>query len=112
MDIIAEAGTDTMRLRLQGECTIYSAGALRSTLLGRLQEHAGLEIDLSAVTEFDTAGLQVLMAAKNFARLGGQSLRLSGHSPAVLSLITLYDLAEWLGDPLMGADGVAPAGRG
>jgi ABC-type transporter Mla MlaB component len=47
------------------------------------------------VTEFDTAGLQVLMAAKNFARLGGHSLRLSGHSPAVLALIELYDLADW-----------------
>jgi anti-anti-sigma regulatory factor len=61
------------------------------------------------VTEFDTAGLQVLMAAKN-ARLGGHSLRLSGHSPAVLALIELYDLADWLGDPLAGAPAQAAAG--
>lgn len=110
MDIIAEAGAGTTRLRLQGDCTIYSAGELRSNLLGHLREQAGLEIDLSAVTEFDTAGLQVLMAAKNFARLGGQLLRLSGHSPAVLSLIALYDLADWLGDPLPGTE-IETAGR-
>jgi anti-anti-sigma factor len=102
MDIIAEVGTDT--LRLQGDCNIYSAGELRSGLLERLREQAALELDLSAVTEFDTAGLQVLMAAKNFAHQSGKSLRLNGHSPAVLSLIALYDLADWLGDPLVGTD--------
>jgi anti-anti-sigma factor len=107
MDILTEAGADTLRLRLQGDCNIYSVGELRNTLLERLREQAALELDLSAVTEFDTAWLQVLMAAKNFARLGAQSLRLSGHSPAVLSLIALYDLADWLGDPLVGTDGEA-----
>ncbi len=93
------------RLRLAGECTVYAAGELKAALLQALQGQPDLEVDLSGITEFDSAALQVLMAAKSFARAGGQHLQFANHSPPVLELIELYDLASWMGDPLIVASG-------
>lgn len=101
MEIIREQSEGRNRLCLMGECNIYSAGELRPVLLEALNEPRDLELDLSAVTEIDTAGLQVLMAAKNMARSAGQDVRLLSHSQPVLELIEIYDLAVWLGDPLI-----------
>ena len=103
MELTQEAlGDGHSRLRLQGDCNIYSAGELKAALLHALAEpRATLELDLAGVTEIDTAGLQVLMAAKNFARAAGQQLQFAGHSAPVLELIEIYDLASWLGDPLI-----------
>jgi len=89
------------RLRLQGECNIYSAGDLRAALLAAMQVSPELELDLSGVTEVDTAGLQVLMAAKASARTAGRPFAFVNHSGPVLELIEIYDLASWLGDPLI-----------
>lgn len=102
MDIIDEPlSADRRRLRLQGDCNIYGALALRDALLQALREQQALELDLSGVVEIDTAGLQVLMAAKRFARAAGRELPFSNHSAPVLDLIEIYDLASWLGDPLI-----------
>jgi len=103
MELTREAiGGGHTRLRLQGDCNIYSAGELKAALLRALREpQPALELDLAGVTEIDTAGLQVLMAAKNFARAGGQQLQFASHSAPVLELIEIYDLASWLGDPLI-----------
>lgn len=101
MDIVREQAEGRQRLLLQGDCNIYSAGELKSTLLTALREQPALELDLSGITEIDSAGIQVLMAAKNFARAGGQQLQLANHSAPVLELIEIYDLASWLGDPLI-----------
>lgn len=101
MEIIHEPAEGGPRMRLLGDCNIYHAGALKSALLDALHAQATLELDLAAVTEIDSAGLQVLMAAKNLARAGEQTLRLLNHSTPVLELIEIYDLAAWLGDPLV-----------
>ncbi|HYR26042.1 MAG TPA: STAS domain-containing protein [Aquabacterium sp.] len=95
----AEAGG--IRLCVQGDCNIYGAGELKAALLSHLQARPDLEIDLASVTEIDTAGIQVLMAAKQYSRTRGQELRLVQHSAPVLELIEIYDLAVWLGDPLI-----------
>lgn len=110
MELTQEAtGGNHTRLRLQGDCNIYNAGELKAALLKALREpQAALELDLAGVTEIDTAGLQVLMAAKNFARAGGQQLQFASHSAPVLELIEIYDLASWLGDPLI-VPAAAPA---
>lgn len=101
MEIIREPSGDKYCLHLRGDCNIYHAEALRAALLETLRTPVSFDVDLSNVTEIDTAGLQVLMAAKNHARAHGVELRLLGHSPPVLELIEIYDLAAWLGDPLV-----------
>ena len=89
---------------IEGELTIYRAAELRASLLTALAGLTGvddLELNLAAVTEMDSAGVQLLMAAKQSARAAGRELRLVGHSPAVLEVFETLDLAAHFGDPLL-----------
>jgi len=93
--------TDVHTLRIEGELTIYRAAELKQTLLDAVAAQPVVEVDLSAVGEFDTAGLQLLMLAKRSAKAAERELRLVGHSPAVLDVLQLFDLAAFFGDPLV-----------
>ncbi|RJF98911.1 STAS domain-containing protein [Noviherbaspirillum saxi] len=88
-------------LRMEGEMTIYRAAELRETLLASLDGVARLDIDLSSVTELDTAGVQLLIAAKKTAQARQQELHLVAHSAAVLEAFETLDLAACFGDPLV-----------
>lgn len=88
-------------LRIQGEMNIYRAAELKQELLAPLAPGATVEIDLSGVTDLDTAGLQLLMLAKKTANATGAELRLVAHSPVVVDVLELLDLAAWFGDPLV-----------
>lgn len=89
-------------LRLGGELTIYHAGELRQALLGDAAAMTGVHtLDLSAVEEFDTAGLQVLLMARRAADAAGGRLQLRAHSEAVREVIDRYGLAAHFGDPVL-----------
>ena len=85
-------------LRIEGEFTIFRAAELRPVLL---EAPAPTEIDLSGVTEIDTAGVQLLMLAKKEALAAQRELRLVGHSPAVLEVFELLNVAAYFSDPLV-----------
>lgn len=91
----------TTPLRIEGEMTIYRAAELKQALMESLQQGGTLELDLSDVTEIDSAGLQLLMLAKTTAHANGGELKFASRSPAVLELIELLNLAAWFGDPLV-----------
>jgi anti-sigma B factor antagonist len=96
--------TDSALLRITGELTIYRAAELKQVLLAELTELADpapLEVDLSGVTNIDTAGVQLLMLAKKTAQAGQRELRLVAHSPAVIEVFELLNLAAYFGDPLV-----------
>jgi anti-sigma B factor antagonist len=97
---------ERVRFRPEGELSIYTAADSKVALLNALAGAQDLEIDLASVTEIDTAGVQLLILLKREANRQGKRLVLSGHSPAVMELTELYNLAGWFGDPL-----VIPAGR-
>ena len=90
--------TATGLLRLIGECTIFRATEIQGLLRA---DPALQEIDLSGVTEMDSAGLQLLMGAKLAATRQHRTLRLSGHSPAVLDVFELLNVAAYFNDPLV-----------
>jgi anti-anti-sigma factor len=92
------SGQAAAPLRIAGECTIFRAAELRELLLA---EPPAQEIDLSGVTEMDSAGLQLLMAAKLAATRAGRTLRLCAHSPAVLEVFELLNVAGTFNDPLV-----------
>lgn len=85
-------------LHIEGELTIFRAGELMHALLA---EPPATEIDLSGVTEIDTAGLQLLMLAKKKALAERRELRLVAHSAAVTEVFELLNLAAYFGDPLV-----------
>lgn len=92
---------DVTRIALDGEITIYRAADLKTTVLDALRKTRVLEIDLSGVTELDTAGLQVLMLAKQTAAADRRELRLLQHSPAVVEIFEMLDLVAFFGDAVL-----------
>jgi len=89
------------RIAMRGAMTIYEALDQKRTLLGALAESAELEIDLSGVSEMDTAGIQLLLLAKREAAKLDKRLRLTAHSAASLEAIDLYNLGGYFGDPVV-----------
>jgi anti-sigma B factor antagonist len=98
-DATGDAGVT--RIAIDGELTIYRAADLKVTVLEALRKAPVLEIDLSGVTELDTAGLQVLMLAKNTAAADKRELRLLNHSPAVVEIVEMLNLGAFFGDALL-----------
>ncbi|MEH3086346.1 MAG: STAS domain-containing protein [Xylophilus ampelinus] len=99
-------------MALDGELTIYRAAEVRQALLAALSDSPdGLEVDLAAVTEIDSAGVQLLMAAKRSSQEVGQAFALVRHSAAVVDVFEMFDLAGFFGDPMVvAARGDAPGG--
>ena len=85
-------------LHIEGELTIFRAMELKPRLLADPQP---LEINLSGVTEIDSAGVQLLMLAKKTAQAAQSELRLVEHSPAVIEIFELLNLGEFFDDPLV-----------
>ena len=92
---------DVLRIAIEGEMTIYRAADLKVTVLEALRKTKVLEIDLSGITELDTAGLQVLMLAKQTAGADKRELRLLQHSPAVMEIFEMLDLVAFFGDAVL-----------
>ena len=90
-------------LTIAGEFNIFTAAAMKKRLLDTLAKGnaAEIEIDLSDVTEIDTAGLQLMIMTKREAAHRNIGVRFSGHSGPVLELIDLCDLTRFFGDPVL-----------
>ena len=87
-------------LSIEGELTIYRAAELCAVLKDALSGGGDLQLNLEAVTEMDSAGVQLLMAAAKTARAAGCELRLVGHSAAVVEVFETLNLAAYFNSPL------------
>ncbi|MBK7000746.1 MAG: STAS domain-containing protein [Rhodoferax sp.] len=85
-------------LSICGELTIFSVADIRTRLQETLAVVDTLNIDLSEVTEIDTAGLQLMLLAK---RKPGKTVGFCKHPEVVLRLIDLANLAQTLDDLLV-----------
>lgn len=83
---------------LSGELTIYTASEIKQRCAELLTTRSDLEINLSGVTEIDTAGLQLMLLLK---RKPGAEVRFIHHSAPVMRLLDLANLAGTLGDPVL-----------
>lgn len=102
------------RLELSGELTIHTAGERRAALLEALEaaEQAGatgLELDLAAVSELDTSGLQLLLMAQREAAHLGRSVRLAAMSQAVTDVLAIARLGADLDERFAPANSAAPS---
>jgi anti-sigma B factor antagonist len=91
----------TACLPIEGEMTIYRATELKQALLNALNGASSLEVDLHGVTEIDSAGIQLLILTKATGQAANCEVRLVNHSPPVLEVFELMDLAAHFGDPLL-----------
>jgi anti-sigma B factor antagonist len=98
---MTNSSVTTGRIALDGEMTIYTAASLKTRLLNGLAENNELEVDLSAVSELDSAGLQLMVLLKREAGDQGKSVRFVDHSQAVLDVLDLTDMGSVFGDPVL-----------
>lgn len=79
------------KLVVEGELTIYTAADTKEKI-GKLLEAGAMEIDLSQVSEIDTAGLQLLLLARRECARQEKSIVFSQPSDAVLACIRMCNL--------------------
>ncbi len=90
-------------LAISGEFTIFTAADLKPRLLHAVidAESEDVDIDLSEVSEIDSAGLQLMVMTKRKAQARGKNVRFVRHSDPVLDLVDLCDLSGFFGDPVL-----------
>lgn len=81
-------------LRLSGELTIYHAVDLKQALLPLPADARAWALDLSGVTDIDSAGVQVLLAVRRTLTARGVPLRLTACSPTAHAVFSLYGMAD------------------
>jgi len=86
------------RVAIDGEVTISTVAEIKASLAAAVMQHEETEVDLGGVEEMDTAGLQMMLAAK---RGDGRKVRFINHSAAVLHVLELANLGQQLGDPVL-----------
>lgn len=91
----------TVQFAVEGEMTIFRASELRAEMLTEIERAQEIEIDLSRVSEIDSAGLQLMIAAKLEAILRGKQLRFTGHSKPVTDMLDMCDLGGFFGDQIV-----------
>ena len=85
--------------RVGGEMTIFTAAALKSDLLGLPHEPIGVfELDLSEITDFDTAGMQLLLMLKRRIQKCAGTLRIVACSGAVRNALELCRQTDLIAD--------------
>jgi anti-sigma B factor antagonist len=89
------------RIAVEGELNIFKVADLRQRLLEAISDGSEVEVDLSHVSEIDSAGIQLMVAAKREAATRSKLLRFTGSGPAVSDIIELFSLASYLGEPVL-----------
>ena len=82
------------RATIAGELTIYGVAEYRDQLLEGCHTRKGLTLDLSGVTEMDTAGVQFLLALRRHLGDTEEGLRLQHPSTTVRETLGLLRLGE------------------
>lgn len=96
MNSVVNFNADEGCLRFEGELTVYSIGEATQAFRSAVDQGALSRVDLSGVTDLDTAGLQLLVLAKRISSSEGEGIKLVNHSEAVLRLVELAGLAQQL----------------
>jgi anti-sigma B factor antagonist len=99
MDQSADHKPDVGMFRPEGEMTIYTAIETKARLMEALSSCKTLELDLSRVTEMDTAGLQLLLLAAAEAQRRNIGFSIGAHSAAARDTLDLCNLTGMLGSP-------------
>ncbi len=92
MPVTAECRYGKCRVRVSGDVNIYTAAQLKAGLGEQLGCGEELELVLSEVEEFDSAGVQLLLWLWREAEQGKKSIRLLEPSGTVVELLALYGL--------------------
>lgn len=101
MEIERKDDGGTVELAIVGDLTIFAAAEVYGRLTRVLSERKDLRIHLGQVSELDSSGVQILLAAKRAAERQGVSFSLVAHSEAVLDVMDLMQIGPIFGDPVV-----------
>lgn len=87
---IKGAGSDSVSLFFNGEMTIYNVRDIKNSLIESLESGSELSLDLSKVNNIDTAGFQMIVAARNEASESGKKVSLLNPAGEVKKIFELY----------------------
>lgn len=91
---------DSPALSLGTEMTIVQAAQHREALVDAVAAAPGdLQLDLAAVSEFDSSGVQLLLSARRSLAARGHALQIVAASSAVRDALNLFGLGALLGTP-------------
>ena len=76
--------------KVEGPLTIYAVSEARDKLLKPLAKCEQMELNLSGVTEFDTAGFQLLTLLKRECLAAGIPFRVKDNSHAIEEVLDMY----------------------
>lgn len=83
-------------LQLPERLTQVEAADCLARLSRQMRDGAGWELDASALADFDSSALAVLLALQREARAAGTMLRVHGMSGRLQELVALYGVGELL----------------
>lgn len=84
---------------ITGELNIYTAAECCAQLRHMIDDNTSIVLDLSAVSEIDTAGIQLLLQVRRTCHAQGRSLQFVSPSPVVQEVVQLLQLRELLDMP-------------
>ncbi len=98
-----EQGRDGSRcVRVRGDMTVAHAAALKEAFLAALPASAGsVELDLSAVSDCDSAGFQLLVLVRQECERRGVAFRLAELSAPVHDVVAFYRFEAFFGIPVV-----------
>lgn len=76
-----------IRLSIEGALSIYEVVALREEILACFKEDSPLQVDLSQVTDGDTAGVQLLLSARKTAHQRNRALSIANLSQSMTEIL-------------------------
>jgi anti-anti-sigma factor len=93
MNISRKKSKDTSTLIFEGDLTIYYVSQIKDELFADYEKLADkIALDLGAVGEIDTAGVQLLLFAKKFFASVHRPLFITKSNESVDSVLTALDL--------------------
>ncbi len=98
---IKEQKSGPTLVAIQDEMTIYNVLEQKNALQPCLKPGHELQIDLSQVSEIDSAGIQLLIFLKNEAIRKQNELSFVHHSQAVVEVVDVFNLSSFFNDPVV-----------
>ena len=93
MNISRKKNKDTTTLVLEGDLTIYYVTQIKDEIFADYEKLADkIALDLGAVGEIDTAGVQLLLFAKKFFSTAHRSMFISKSNESVDAVLTALDV--------------------
>ncbi|MEN0035549.1 MAG: STAS domain-containing protein [Cellvibrio sp.] len=93
MNISRKKSKDTTTLVFEGDLTIYYVAQIKDELFADYEKLADkIALDLTSVTEIDTAGVQLLLFAKKFFSSVHRSVFITKSNESVESVLTALDV--------------------